>query len=363
MSRWTVALQNAPLVLRGIYDYHIASRFGPLKPRQWLFPVTYRCDARCVMCNIWQSGKGNELGLDEWSTVCDDRLFSGIESVSLSGGEPTLRQDLRELTELLLDKLPALKRLTVTTNALHPERVAEQCRALLDLCVPRHVRLFVGISLDGIGAVHDEMRNITGAFDKVTRTLNALKPLQSRGLRLGINSTLTGLNLNSAQEIRQWCRGRGLPVNFIVASYAESYYGNLDRADELALRPEQKVRLVQFLQELAHERRPDNLAAYFYADAARMLDRSVARTTPCVFQKDAFLLDGLGDLQYCMYSRVLGNVREHPASALYFHEENLAHREEIIQSRCRNCTITCFLELGLAKDAMRYGRFLLKGDL
>jgi MoaA/NifB/PqqE/SkfB family radical SAM enzyme len=361
MNRWNVALQNAPIILQGIYEYHIASRLGPLKPREWLFPVTYRCDARCVMCNIWQSSKGNELGLDEWSKVLDDPLFSGIESVNLSGGEPTLRQDLPQLTGLLLEKLPALRRLTVTTNALSPERVAQQCTALLDLCTDRGIRLFVGISLDGIGGRHDEMRNIVGAFDKATRTVGELQALQPRGLRVGINSTLTGRNLDDAREIREWGLERGLPVNFIVASYAESYYGNTECADELSFRPEQKTELVGFLQELGRARSLGNLAAYFYADAARMLERGSARTTPCVFQKDAFMLDARGDFQYCMYGRVLGNVRATSARALYYGEENLEHREEIIHNRCRDCTITCFLELGLAKDALRYGRFLLRG--
>jgi len=104
--RLALAVRNAPLILRGAYEYNIAHRFGPLPAREWLFPVTYRCNARCVMCNIWQSEGTGELSIEEWDGILGDRLFAGIESVSLTGGEPTLRQDLPELTELLFSHLP-----------------------------------------------------------------------------------------------------------------------------------------------------------------------------------------------------------------------------------------------------------------
>jgi MoaA/NifB/PqqE/SkfB family radical SAM enzyme len=370
MNRWAVALRNSPLILRGIFEYNIASRFGPLPAREWLFPVTYRCDARCVMCNIWQSSKTGELSLEQWSRILEDRLFAGVQAVSLTGGEPTLRPDLPQLTQLLIDKLPALQRVTITTNALSPRRVVDQCRQLLDRCAAHGVRFFVGVSLDGIGSVHDEMRNVQGAFDKVQQTLEELERLQPPGLspgrdmtrlRMGINCTLTSRNLHDAENVRQWCAERGLAVNYIIASYAENFYANVQAANDLAIAPQQRVEWVAFLRQLAAGKRLGNLAAYFYSDAASMIERGSARTTPCVFQKDAFILDARGDLQYCMYGRTLGNVTDESAQALYTAGKNLAHRQEIIADKCHNCTITCFLELALAKDALKYAGFLLGG--
>jgi hypothetical protein len=62
-----------------------------------------------------------------------------------------------------------------------------------------------------------------------------------------------------------------------------------------------------------------------------------------------------------MYSRQLGNVMQQDASSIYLADSNLAHRQDIVTRRCSRCTITCFLELGLAKDAFRYARFLMGG--
>lgn len=359
MNRLGIALENAPLLLRGIYEYNIASRFGPLPPREWMFPVTYRCDARCIMCNIWQSNKSPGFSVEQWGHILDDRLFASVQSISLTGGEPTLRHDLPQLVQLLINRLPALRRLTLTTNALDTNRVIGHCKQLLDLCIAHGVSFFVGVSLDGIGPVHDEMRNIAGAFDKVNSTLRELEPLQAHGLRLGVNCTLTSRNLHDADNIRRWCAERRLAANFIIASFAESYYANIESAASLGITVEQRPELIAFLRRLAMQKSPGNLAAYFYADAARMMERGTVRTTPCVFQKDAFILDSRGDLQYCMYSHALGNVGKASAEAIYYAPQNLAHRQEIIANRCSNCTITCFLELGLAKDMFKYTGFLL----
>ncbi len=360
-NRWTVALRNAPLILRGAFEYNIANHFGPLPAREWLFPVTYRCNARCVMCNIWQSEGTTELSLHQWDATLDDRLFGGIESVSLTGGEPTLRQDLPELTELLFAHLPSLRRVTLTTNALQPRRVVQHCQELLRLCQSSGASFFVGISLDGVGAVHNEMRNVPHAFDHVETTIQQLRPLQANGLRMGINCTLTSRNLHDAGNVRLWAADQALPVNYIIASFADSFYANVDARDELALGREHRRQLVDFLRPLAAGRSLGNLPGYFYSDVLRMIETGTARSTPCVFQKDGFILDARGDMQYCMYSRVLGNVTADSAADIYYAPRNLAHRQDIIGTQCRNCTITCFLELALAKDALHYLRFLLGG--
>jgi MoaA/NifB/PqqE/SkfB family radical SAM enzyme len=315
-----------------------------------------------VMCNIWQSEGTGELSTEEWDGILGDRLFAGIESVSLTGGEPTLRQDLPELTELLFSHLPSLRRVTITTNALQPRRVVQHCQQLLSLCQRHGASFFVGISLDGIGAVHDEMRNVPHAFHSVEGTVQQLRPLQTRGLRMGINCTLTSRNLHDAGNVQQWAAEQGLPVNYIIASFADSFYANVDSQEELALGTEHREKLLNFLQALAANRSLGNLPAYFYADMSRMIQTGTARSTPCVFQKDGFILDARGDMQYCMYSQVIGNVTQNGAADMYYARTNLTHRQDIIETKCRNCTITCFLELALAKNVLRYLHFLLVGS-
>ena len=356
MSRWQTALRNAPLLLQGMYEYNWASRQRPLPLREWMFPVTYRCNARCLMCDIWQGDKGGELPTAGWATILQDPLFATVQSINLTGGEPTLRQDLDELVYLLIERLPALRRITLTTNALDRQRVTQTVAQLAGVSAAKGIGLFVGVSLDGIGKVHDEMRNIPNAFERVQETIGSLS-----GHRLGVNCTLTRRNLDDAPNVLRWCSERGLPVNFIVASFTDSYYANTEAESALSMGADQRSQLASLLLQLADQRSVGNLAAYFYADLARMVEQEAPRTTPCVFQKSGAIIDARGEMQYCVYSQVLGNVAKQSALELYTGASNLAHRQEMLARHCATCTMSCFLELGLAKDARRYIRFLLGG--
>ncbi len=60
-----------------------------MKPVDALLAVTYRCNARCVMCGIWKSDPCSETPAETYR-----KLPSTLRDINLSGGEPFLRDDL-----------------------------------------------------------------------------------------------------------------------------------------------------------------------------------------------------------------------------------------------------------------------------
>ncbi len=72
--------------------------------------LTYRCQSRCSMCQVWQhpSVPAEEIGP---ATLA--KLPNGFRTITLTGGEPTLREDLPELAAVLR---PKTRRLVVMTN-------------------------------------------------------------------------------------------------------------------------------------------------------------------------------------------------------------------------------------------------------
>ncbi len=68
-------------------------------PTYVIFFVTSHCNARCRMCFNWRNidaaGKTEELRLEEIKQVFDG--FSGIQQLTVSGGEPFLRPDLPQI--------------------------------------------------------------------------------------------------------------------------------------------------------------------------------------------------------------------------------------------------------------------------
>src|SRR5581483_5214659 len=74
----------------------LANRRGAVpKPSYVTYLVTYRCNAKCGMCDSWRMRPGPELTLEEVRRVFEK--LSPLDAVRLSGGEPFLRTDFAEL--------------------------------------------------------------------------------------------------------------------------------------------------------------------------------------------------------------------------------------------------------------------------
>jgi MoaA/NifB/PqqE/SkfB family radical SAM enzyme len=87
-----------------------------ITPKILTFFVTNRCNAKCSHCFNWKTQPTSELTLDEIKKID----FSLFDSVSITGGEPTLRVDLADLCSQL-----AKNKIYLNTNGLMPERIGE----------------------------------------------------------------------------------------------------------------------------------------------------------------------------------------------------------------------------------------------
>ncbi|MFQ3670277.1 MAG: radical SAM protein, partial [Verrucomicrobiia bacterium] len=120
--------------------------------------VTRRCNLSCVHCYSNSDGREypGELTLGECQAVIRDLAEFKVPAVLLSGGEPMLHPHFFEIAEAAV---AAGLRVTLSTNGTRLNR--EAVRRLKGLGLA-----YVGISLDGIGAVHDRFRGRPGAFDR-----------------------------------------------------------------------------------------------------------------------------------------------------------------------------------------------------
>ena len=152
--------------------------------------ITRTCNLRCVHCysdsNAMQYP--GELDWPQMESVVADLAAYQVPSLLLSGGEPMIHPRFFDLVDLA--SASGLK-LTISTNGtlITPEKAA--------LLKAANVA-YVGISLDGIGPVHDEFRRKEGAFDAAVRGFkNCHAVKQKTGLRL----TLTRHNVENIEQI------------------------------------------------------------------------------------------------------------------------------------------------------------------
>jgi organic radical activating enzyme len=141
-----------------------------------------RCNLRCKHCysNSGPSARLTRSAREIVATI-DDAAELGYERLSVSGGEPLLYANLREV---LLAARHRGMRTTVTTNGtVFDSRRLGALDGVVDL---------VAVSIDGPPEVHDSICNHRGSFRRSDAGLTAL---HSAGIPIAIAHTLTTQSL------------------------------------------------------------------------------------------------------------------------------------------------------------------------
>jgi len=218
-------IKNVNITINGIRNLILRATNESLKPRWIVYMVTDRCNSRCIHCNIWQKEPTkNPLVPNEIEQVFKDDLFKDVKYVLCTGGEPTVRNDFKEIILSIHKALPEAT-IQLSTNGLLPERVIEVVKTAItnDIC------LDVGVSLDGIGEKHDKIRCVKGNFEKVDWLLHEIAPLREKygdRLFISLQITLSDITLDSLKEVRAYAQQ--LNVYLLEGWYNESsFYNNI----------------------------------------------------------------------------------------------------------------------------------------
>lgn len=347
-------------LLRGVYEYNVLQRVGRVPLRQLVIDVTYRCNSRCLMCNIWNSQPSPELTTEQFDSILADPLFRSVERLMISGGEPTLRPDLLELVKACLQRMPSLTALSLITNGLAPDRVVAVYGDIARLCHEQGIRLSISVSLDGVGEIHDQMRNIPGAFAKVSKTLEGLTELrQQLGFYLGVGCVVCHVNLHHLPELESWCHERNLDLGFQLVGFHDTYVDNLAQREQLEFTEDDKPVLYSLLSKLAAGMSLRNPMACYWGDMLQMYSCGGQRQSPCTFLVDSLVLDAAGNVRICETAENLGNcLLDGSCSSIYYGEKAQSMRRALASGACRTCNSGCMVNLAWRKDLFNYLRFL-----
>ena len=163
--------------------------------------VTKRCNARCNFCDYWKEKPGLEL--KDYVPIVEKLKPL---SVSLTGGEPLLREDLPDLIASLRQSFGFLNISLITNGSL---LTMEKGLALWEAGLDE-----LSISLDYLDGRHDEGRGLPG----LTRHILAVAPeLAAAGVKLCFNLVMKNGNYKEAPQIVRECAGMGIKVS--VSTY------------------------------------------------------------------------------------------------------------------------------------------------
>jgi radical SAM protein with 4Fe4S-binding SPASM domain len=167
-------------------------------PLVTVWEITLACDLRCRHCGS-RAGprRPEELTTEEALDVVAQLKDLGGREVALIGGEAYLRPDWTTIIRAITD---AGMRATMTTGgrALTPERA----RAAKDAGL-----YSASISVDGLEATHDALRNVPGSF---ASALEAMRNLQAVGIPTACNSQINRLTLRQLDDLADVLLNHGM---------------------------------------------------------------------------------------------------------------------------------------------------------
>jgi MoaA/NifB/PqqE/SkfB family radical SAM enzyme len=348
-------------VPRDLVNTFVASKLHAIRPTVLIYNCTWVCDARCTMCSNWKFGdRKSDMTLAELEPVMAHSFWGAVENLNISGGEPTTRNDLPEMVELFQRHLPRLRKIGINTTGLTPHRAIPMLTRIVEFCAGKGVLISVRVSLDGIGDIHNQVRDVKRGFEKACTTIDAMQALadEHTSFQFGIAATIFGTNMEDAENILAWSRARNLDVVFNMLRFTDAMLHNKELEETIGFREREEAFMRKFFLERVQEESLLSGQAFMYLHYADMIANGYHRTMPCPFKSQGLLLNPNGDLHYCENSEKIGNVLDDSAETLYFKAENLAHREHVKDKICPTCLSPCQVNVGAMKQVVPYARFL-----
>jgi len=134
------------------FKNHFINRvFDSMKrPTYAYIVITSLCNSRCNYCDMWKNKGGGEPNTEEWKKIIDEIINLGAVTLTFSGGEPFIREDLFELASYA--KSQGLITMVVTNLSLFKENYIEKIADSFD---------FFGISIDSTQSeIYKEIRGV-----------------------------------------------------------------------------------------------------------------------------------------------------------------------------------------------------------
>ncbi len=299
--------------------------------------LTEKCNSRCTTCDYWKRNvrAKDELSLEDLDHIAQDLSEMGTRMVALSGGEPTLREDLAEIVR-------AFKRrdflVQITTNGLLLD--TERGEALLRSGIDR-----ITVSLDS--HLPDRYKQIRGvdAADDLLRRLTALLRRSPRPI-VETNTVLMAQNLDEVPDTLEHVLGLGIDGVNLSPAVVEGDNNVLD-GDKLELLPADDARVRRTVARLLDLKRREpsrmrpsvafleGIVPYFRNPQRPAFDCWAGYVSIDVYQD--------GAVRLCGSTAPIGNARA-GLRQVWESAEAETRRREMLRGECPGCHVSCKAE-------------------
>ncbi|GAB3198471.1 MoaA/NifB/PqqE/SkfB family radical SAM enzyme [Pontibacter aydingkolensis] len=298
------------------------------KPVLCNYYVTYRCNAKCSFCDIWEK-PSPYITLQDVKQNLTDLKRLGVQVIDFTGGEPLLHRDIDQMLGMAHDMGFVT---TLTTNGLLYPKLAAQLKGKVDM---------LHFSLDSADKTeHDTGRGVA-CYDFVMESIAVANQL---GERPDILFTVFKSNLHQLEEVYQKII---LPNRLVLIINPAFEYNQVETGEQLT--EEELDYLAAF-----GKRKQVYLNEGFIQlrrDGGNHIEKPVckaASTTLVISPENELVLPcyHLGAKSY----PIDGNLYSLYLSA----EVEALKQQEGRLPECEGCTINCYMQPSFAVEMNKY---------
>ncbi len=292
--------------------------------------VTYRCNAKCTMCNRYKvpSRPEEEISIE---TI---RKLPEMYFTNITGGEPFMRNDIKDIVRELYKKSD---RIVISTNGFYTDRIVDLCKEF--------PQVGIRISIEGLENTNNEIRGLADGYNKGYTTLKTLVEMGMKDVGFG----MTVQDKNAPDLVPLYDISDELGMEFATASLHNSFYfveSNNIIHDRLMV----AENFEKLINKLLNSNSPKKwFRAYFNHGLINYIF-SQKRLLQCDMSFDTFFIDPYGDVMPCNGTKekeVMGNLSNQTWDELWNSEQ-----AEVVRSKVRKCDRNCWM-IGSVSPAMK----------
>ena len=297
----------------------------------------------------------SELTIDEIRKIAFS--FKHPVSLSLTGGEPFIRNDLKEIIEAFSEGC-GTREVGITTNGTLVKRTVETVQEILQ---GRFLNsLSVQVSLDGLETTHDSIRGMKGSFEKAISTIEELKRTGKYYPNFQLKTALTvqKRNVSELKEFVEYLLPLNIPLRFNVVRGGGFGVFDLPQVASSGFDPKEGEKSFLSVGEIKDayallKKMGDSRKLHFWPIrqqkiwelSIKMLEEKRS-SIQCYARDMESVLYYNGEVSFCELSKPFGNIREYNYDVReLWNSENAGKMRKLINKCC--CIHGCNLTTGL----------------
>lgn len=310
-----------------------------IPPQYMMMKITNRCNSDCVYCNHARSRAAlevkQEIPLERLQRIIDEGVSLGVKAISLSGGEPLVRDDVEIVVKQIADNnvIPVLltngfflksRALSLYESGLRYFIVSLDSLDSRDYRVQRRVE--IGPVMEGIDAVSGLMRT-------------------DETVKLHITPVITAKNILQMPALTEYFSERGVSVQF--SPYHRFVF---NREDELAMFDADAAE--QTIDKLLRMKQEGFLIANSSAFLRHFKDflcrgRVVPEHYRCLAGYSTIYVDTYENVRTCWSGgfEPVDNLRRRSLSDIWYSSGYMTLRKRMERGECPGCWLLCTGEL------------------